>query len=67
MNIAALKMAREVADKHGCLMAGNICNSSVYLPDDKESHKITEAMFKVREAYENEMYMFSLTKTEGSG
>ncbi|XP_060594809.1 betaine--homocysteine S-methyltransferase 1-like isoform X1 [Ruditapes philippinarum] len=46
MNIAALKMAREVADKHGCLMAGNICNSSVYLPDDKESHKITEAMFK---------------------
>ena len=30
MNTAALKMAREVADEHGCLMAGNICNSSVY-------------------------------------
>lgn len=47
MNRSALKMAREVADEHGCLMAGNICNSTVYLPDDKESRKITEGMFKV--------------------
>lgn len=47
MNRSALKMAREVADERGCLMAGNICNSTVYLHDDKESHKITEGMFKV--------------------
>ncbi|XP_045192065.1 betaine--homocysteine S-methyltransferase 1-like [Mercenaria mercenaria] len=46
MNIAALKMAREVADEHGCLMAGNICNTSIYLPNDEETHKVAEAMFK---------------------
>ncbi|XP_045192064.2 betaine--homocysteine S-methyltransferase 1-like isoform X1 [Mercenaria mercenaria] len=46
INSAALKMAREVADKHGCLMAGNIFSSTVYLPDDEETHKVTEEMFK---------------------
>ncbi|XP_045194451.2 betaine--homocysteine S-methyltransferase 1-like isoform X1 [Mercenaria mercenaria] len=46
INSKALKMAREVADEHGCLMAGNICNTSVYLPNDEETYKITEAMFK---------------------
>ena len=47
MNVAALKMAREVADKHGCLMAGNICNSTVYIADVPETHKGTEDIFKV--------------------
>ncbi|XP_045189423.2 betaine--homocysteine S-methyltransferase 1-like [Mercenaria mercenaria] len=46
INKAALSMAREVADEHGCLMAGNICNSAVYVTGDEESHKITEAIFK---------------------
>ncbi|XP_045163750.2 betaine--homocysteine S-methyltransferase 1-like [Mercenaria mercenaria] len=46
INKRALKIAREVADQHGCLMAGNICNSTVYVTGDEESHKITEAMFK---------------------
>jgi hypothetical protein len=40
-------MAREVADEHGCLMAGNICNSAVYLPDNEEARQTTKAMFKV--------------------
>lgn len=47
MNIAALQMAREVADKHGALMAGNICNSTVYRTDDPETHTKAEHMFKV--------------------
>ena len=47
MNTAALKMAREVADANGCLMAGNICNSSVLDPNDEKTWDITEAMFKV--------------------
>ena len=47
INIAALKMAREVADKHGCLMAGNICNSSVYVPDDEKVNDYIDKMFKV--------------------
>lgn len=46
MNRAALKMTREVADEHGCLMAGNICNSAVFVTGDKESHRITEEMFR---------------------
>ncbi|XP_052781644.1 betaine--homocysteine S-methyltransferase 1-like [Mya arenaria] len=46
MNRVALQMAREVADQHDCLMAGNICNSAVYVAGDPESHKITEQMFK---------------------
>lgn len=46
INRTALRIAREVADKHGCLMAGNICNSTVYVTGDDESHKVTESMFK---------------------
>ena len=48
MNVGALKMAREVADGHGCLMAGNICNSTVYRADVPETHKETENIFKVQ-------------------
>ena len=51
MNVAALKMAREVADKHGCLMAGNICNSTVFRADVPETHKETEDIFKVDDLY----------------
>ncbi|XP_045162274.2 betaine--homocysteine S-methyltransferase 1-like [Mercenaria mercenaria] len=46
INRTALRLAREVADEYGCLMAGNICNSAVYVTGDKESHIITEGMFK---------------------
>jgi len=47
MNRAALRMARTVADRHGCLMAGNICNSTAYFPGDEASYKKVEAIFKV--------------------
>ncbi|KAH3782331.1 betaine--homocysteine S-methyltransferase 1-like isoform X11 [Dreissena polymorpha] len=46
MNRSALQMAREVADKHGCLMAGNISNTTAYVTDDPESHKKVEEIFK---------------------
>ncbi|XP_052782218.1 betaine--homocysteine S-methyltransferase 1-like [Mya arenaria] len=46
MNRAALQMARQVADKHGCLMAGNISNTTAYIPDDPESHAKVEQIFK---------------------
>lgn len=46
MNTAALKMAREVANKHGSLMAGNICNTTVYFQDNPDSHKEVENIFK---------------------
>lgn len=38
MNRQALKIAREVADETGTLMAGNICNSTIY----RSGHKATE-------------------------
>ena len=47
MNTAALKIARKVADEHGALMAGNICNSTIFIADDTESYKKVEEVFKV--------------------
>src|SRR5216684_3716401 len=39
INKQALKIAKSVAREHGALVAGNICNTSVYVPDDAKSHK----------------------------
>ena len=38
-------MAREVAEEKGLLFAGGLCNSSIYLPDQEESHKEVRAIF----------------------
>ncbi|KAL4221485.1 hypothetical protein ACF0H5_019742 [Mactra antiquata] len=46
MNRAALKMAREVADENDCLMAGNICNSAVFIHSDENTFLPTENIFK---------------------
>ncbi|MBI1777724.1 MAG: homocysteine S-methyltransferase family protein [Proteobacteria bacterium] len=45
LNRDALRIAKEVADEHGALVAGNICNTSAYIPGDKASHKAVRAMF----------------------
>jgi methionine synthase I (cobalamin-dependent) len=47
MNKAALRMAREVADETGTLMAGNINGTGVYSVDDKDSHTYARDMFTV--------------------
>jgi betaine-homocysteine S-methyltransferase len=46
MNRQALALAREVADESGALVAGNVCNTNLYDPDDRESHARTRAMFE---------------------
>ncbi|XP_005089330.1 betaine--homocysteine S-methyltransferase 1 [Aplysia californica] len=46
MNKKALALAREVARATGTLFAGNICNSTIYNRDDKESQTKVAAMFK---------------------
>ncbi|KAK6175446.1 hypothetical protein SNE40_013909 [Patella caerulea] len=46
LNINALKIARDVANKTNTLMAGNICNSTVYKRDNQASIEQAEAMFK---------------------
>ncbi|KAK3096933.1 hypothetical protein FSP39_004915 [Pinctada imbricata] len=46
LNRVALKIAKEVADKHGLLMAGGICNTGIYNPDDPASFDTVKNMFK---------------------
>ena len=45
MNRMALKIAKKVAKDTGTLFAGNICNSTVYIQDDKATHKTARKMF----------------------
>ncbi|XP_022301961.1 betaine--homocysteine S-methyltransferase 1-like isoform X1 [Crassostrea virginica] len=46
MNMKALQIAREVADETGTLMAGNICNSTIYKKGDEEAISKAHDMFK---------------------
>lgn len=46
MNRQALTLAREVADESGTLLAGNVCNTNLYDPDNSDSHGPTRAMFE---------------------
>ena len=45
MNRMALKIAKKVARDTGTLFAGNICNTTAYIPDDKATHKAVRKMF----------------------
>ena len=46
INRIALKMAREVADDTGTLMAGGVSNTNIYIEGDEVSHKKIRAMFE---------------------
>jgi betaine-homocysteine S-methyltransferase len=46
LNRQALDLAREVADDTGALLAGNVCNTNLYDPDDPSTHAETRAMFE---------------------
>jgi len=45
INAAAVRIARQVADEYGCLVAGNLANTWVYHPADPASHKATRYQF----------------------
>jgi betaine-homocysteine S-methyltransferase len=45
MNRTALQIAKKVARDTGTLVAGNICNTTTWVPDDKESHAGARRMF----------------------
>ena len=47
LNKTALKIAREVANETGTLMAGDISNTTIYDPDKPETHEEVYKMFKV--------------------
>ena len=46
INRTALKLAKEVAQEGDALVAGNICNTNVFLPGDAESKNASRAMFE---------------------
>ncbi|XP_046553069.1 betaine--homocysteine S-methyltransferase 1-like [Haliotis rubra] len=46
LNRDALRIARQVADDTGTLMAGDLSNTTVYRKDNKDAIETTEAMFK---------------------
>jgi len=50
MNRQALAIAKEVADDTGTLLAGDICNTNVFVPDD-DSRTTVRAMFEEQVAW----------------
>ena len=46
LNRNALKIAGEVARESGALLAGNICNTNIWEPDDRKTHDAARAMFE---------------------
>ena len=46
LNRQALAIAKEVAQESGALLAGNICNTNIYDPQDTDSHQHVRAMFE---------------------
>src|SRR6204780_4575848 len=45
LNRQALRIARDVGAEHDSLVAGNICNTNVYDPDDPTTHEAIRDMF----------------------
>jgi betaine-homocysteine S-methyltransferase len=46
LNRQALMLAKEVADETGTLVAGDICNTNVFEPDDDDSIRAVRMMFE---------------------
>jgi betaine-homocysteine S-methyltransferase len=44
MQRQALQIAKDVADETGALLAGDLSNTNVFLPDDRETHSIVREM-----------------------
>lgn len=62
LNRRALEMARQVADKHGKLMAGNLSNNPLYDPAVPATHEQVYEMMKVstcrKESISNQQFFF---------
>lgn len=53
INAGAVRIAREVAEEYGLMVAGNLCNTWVYDPHDPSTHKETRAQFDEQIAYQD--------------
>lgn len=51
LNRGALRIAREVAQETDTLLAGNICNTNLYDPDDPQAVAAARAMFREQVAW----------------
>jgi betaine-homocysteine S-methyltransferase len=52
INEGATRLAREVADEYGCLVAGNLCNTWVYDPADPSTNAETQRQFEEQIEYQ---------------
>ena len=52
INAQAVQIARQVANEYGCLVAGNLCNTWVYDPNDPSTHKETRRQFDQQVNYQ---------------
>lgn len=52
INEAATRLAREVADEYGILVAGNLCNTWVFDPADRATHGETRRQFDAQIEYQ---------------
>ena len=52
INEAATRIAGEVAETYGCLVAGNLCNTWVYDPGDPSTHRETRRQFDQQIEYQ---------------
>lgn len=52
LNKDALKIAREVADEYSKLMAGNISNTPMYVPNDSAVAQEIYNMYRVSSFYD---------------
>lgn len=46
LNRNALRIAADVADESGTLLAGNICNTNIWEPDNHDTHAAARSMFE---------------------
>jgi len=53
INTAAVRIAAEVAQKYGCLVAGNLANTWVYDPKDPSTHAETRRQFNQQIQYQD--------------
>ena len=51
MNRTAIRLARVVAQEGGALVAGNVCNSNIFVDGDPESARTVRAMFDEQVAW----------------
>jgi len=52
INDTVTRLAREVADEYGCLVAGNLCNTWVYDPTDASTHQESRRQFDEQIKYQ---------------